>query len=414
MLQRYEDIKNIRPIVFRDKNSSAFQSLHTTVGLINSSQTSPLIWSCEIRAYKNGNQYFNKTIKGSGYIFINESYLDSKGNNVACDYADIFLFIKNPEVLRRIYGFYFTYSSYIVDFEFLGSLKSLLGFGDYGLRLKNTPTTLYDLVNLKWFSCVSFSNIKTFPTQLKFLKNLEKLSISIEFTNARRDFNHHNFEVIKEFKNLRTLEIIAKANSTIDDYVFGFDPSFDYPITTFVFGGLAIHKKIDPSIANLKRLIKLDVYVVRGSVNLTYPLLNENDNLKLKSLNLAFNTLVNSSYAYPSNIEKLKALETIDNGRWVRVDGDTMFNDFFNMFYSKIYNETNSNKIGYKVSNESRTNGYFKTVQNLPAGSRFVHPSFRTHVMMSSHSYTSKLTQASKKKYKAIKDTGFKLTAFFV
>ena len=88
-------------------------------------------------------------------------------------------------------------------------------------------------------------------------------------------------------------------------------------------------------------------------------------------------------------------------------DGDNLFEKFFTMFYSKIYNETDNTKEGFIISSNSI---YFQSLTILPTG--FVHPSFRKHTMC--YGTNGLRVPISKtNKFNEINATGFELLASF-
>ena len=114
--------------------------------------------------------------------------------------------------------------------------------------------------------------------------------------------------------------------------------------------------------------------------DLTFPLRDHEDNTVLKKITLGFNSSIfnnpslnGKELIYPQNIERLTALELIDNTRFLRgSEGGNLFDKFYTMFYSKIYNETDNTKEGFIISSNST---YFQSLTTLVSG--FIHPSFR-------------------------------------
>lgn len=412
MLHKYENKNTIIPIVFRDTNSPNFQSRHGSLGLINTPQRNGLIWEFHIRAYKNGEQYFNKVVAGTGAIFINEDYVDENNVQITCDYADILLYIKNPQIISKIDGWYYTNTAVVSDLETIGFMGVLEHYSNYGMRLKTTPKALYNLKSLKRIISYYADDVTEFPTSFKYLKQLEELSIYLTFTDAGYAANNHNLGKFKELINLKELSLYSSSNSNVTNhlYRYDFEDNFPYPIETLSIGSpFKSISDIDPSIANLPLLKTINVVQNGvGILNLTFPLKDNTDNTVLESINIGYNSKIYGDLTYPTNIERLTALKSIDFGRWIRDNVNTMFDSFYDMFFSKIYY-----KVGNSVSETSKASGYFSTLTPVPTVDGFIHSNFRTHIMTSSHSYTSKLSTSKQTKVNEIIATGFNLTVYY-
>ena len=170
---------------------------------------------------------------------------------------------------------------------------------------------------------------------------------------------------------------------------------------------------IHPSVAYLSLLESYSHGGKNSGFDLTFPLFNNQDNLTLKTITIGWNTSIYNNhergdYTYPQNIERLLSLEHINNSIFIFGDGDNLFEKFFIMFYSKIYNETDNTKQGFTTSSNSI---YFQSLINLPIG--FVHPSFRKHTMNTSSRSSLKIPLSKTTKFNEINDTGFQLLASF-
>ena len=111
---------------------------------------------------------------------------------------------------------------------------------------------------------------------------------------------------------------------------------------------------------------------------INYPLKNNTDNNVLEVIQIIGSNASTIHILKYGNIERLINVETIAMNVVFANQAKNIeqFNYFYDLIFSKIYNETDNAKAGYSISEISRNSGYFSTVAGLSSG--FVHPKLRT------------------------------------
>ena len=393
-----------------DNPVTEFKATRLTTGLINTSSTSHIIWKINIQGFdENNNLTYQNEITGSGrLILFNVQF------GLIVQKCSAVLTILNPEVIRVIYGFYYNSPFYLLNHDGYAKMNNLYSIGSYGARYKSTSSVLFDilpnLITLSWKSPdINSFDDRFFQTELT---NLTNLVLDFSFQPNTKAEN------LKKAPNLLTLDCGDSNKFKHGHDVFlEFDRNFDYQIKNYHIRSRynpleTIHK----TVAYLPLLENFSTGGGHCGIDLTFPLRDDQDNTVLKTITLAWVCIIFNNpntdgreYIYPQNIERLTALEYINNYSWVRKgDGADLFDKFHTMFYSKIYNETDNTKEGFTISLNST---YFQSLIILPIG--FVHPSFRKHTMTLSASHCIKTPLIYTNKYNEINATGFELITHF-
>lgn len=404
-------------------NFSNIDSINTQNSTFLKAQSAlPVRYSVLVVAYNSGKKVFEKSEIGTSKIIngiivfnfnINITVNDVK---TVCEDVNLFVTIFNPEaikIIKQIRFFGFNSNNLVrenyIDVEGFERMVNCTEITEEK-RYKFIPKQLFNLRNLqklRWSS----DDLESFSAKFSGLYNLREFYLAIPYKLNSTD--KQEIDTVNKLKSLTKLTLdVTHTKETTGDTNFLFEPNYSIKEYTLYYYGKfneqVAPKKIGQNVANLKKLetFKICTY---WNFDFTFPLINEEPNTTLKKIICdGNNTFHSNNVNYPNNIDKLTALESIDFGKSVKGKGvaDDLMEKFYKLFYSRIYNETDSTKTGYNVSNESRTNGYFKTVQNLPIG--FVHPKFRTHTLTTDLS-SDKVTSAYKDKIEAIRKTGFTL-----
>ena len=281
----------------------------------------------------------------------------------------------------------------------------------YGARYTSTSSVLFDilpnLITLNWSSPdVNSFDDRFFQTELT---NLTNLVLDFSFQPNTKTEN------LKKAPNLLTLDLFDSNKFKHGHDIFlEFDSNFDYQIKNYHIRSRynPMSSAIHPSVAYLTKLQNYTHGGRKSGFDMTFPLLDNQDNTTLKSIGIAFNSLIYNNndygdYTYPQNIERLTALEYINNSQNINGDGDNLFEKFYTLFYTKIYNETDNSKGGFIISKNSI---YFQSLTTLPNG--FVHPSFRKHTINRTR-HGLQIPVSKTDKFNEINATGFELLAHF-
>lgn len=386
---------------------TGFKSNYNFRGILNHNSNSNLIWELSIQGFdENNNLIYQNQISGTSYYIIFDIEF-----SLTCAKASAILTIRNPEVINAIYGFYYSSSWSMFNHDGYGKMSILNNIGCFGARYQSTSSVLFDILpnlySLAWKS----PDVNSFDDRFfqKELTNLTNLLLDYSFQPNTK------IENLRKAPNLLTLDI-SDSNNIVhgNDIFLIFESNFNYSIKNYSIGSRYNHMRstIHHSVAYLSLLENYYHGGKHSGFDLTFPLFNDQDNTTLKTITLAFNSSIynnhtRGNYTYPQNIERLLALENINNSWFMNGDGDNLFEKFFTMFYSKIYNETDNTKEGFIISSNSI---YFQSLTILPTG--FVHPSFRKHTMC--YGTNGLRVPISKtNKFNEINATGFELLASF-
>lgn len=390
-----------------DDEVTQFKSGRSDRGIIHTVSTSNIIWKINIQGLDdNNNLIYQNEIHGSGLVNFDDQF------GLTCSKASAVLTIFNPEVITIVYGFYFNVPFYVLNHDGYSKMTNLQSIGSYGARYYSTSSVLFDIIpnlsSLDWKSPdVNSLDSRFFEKDLTNLTNLVldfTFQPNIKIENLRKSFN------------LLTLAIYDTENVIHNHDIFlNFESNFNYSIKNYHITSRYNHMRstIHPSVAYLSLLESYSHGGKNSGFDLTFPLFNNQDNLTLKTITIGWNTSIYNNhergdYTYPENIERLLSLQDINNSRFIFGDPDNLFEKFFIMFYSKIYNETDNTKQGFTISSNSI---YFQSLTNLSTG--FVHPSFRKHTMNTSSNNSFKIPLSKITKFNEINATGFELLAAF-
>lgn len=399
-----------------------FKHGHSTRGLINwNTQENLVSWKIDIQGFDDSNNLIYTSQYGasdSPYIFIDDQF------NMTIPKVVVSLEIFNPEVILSIHNWFFHYTklnnvwSYsLSNHDGLNKMTNLYFISSERGYIFNTSSVLYDIV----------PKLQTLFWDAFDLKNCDSRFFSVELTNLTNLIlrfpysNNPKFYNLKKAPNLNTFEYLEiDANSDYDHLPFNieFDSNFDWQIKTLSLGRKT--KPISSIPISIINLPFLEIFSIGGRHNdsghldLTFPLKDNQDNTVLKKLNLAWQTPnyndqdQQRQIIYPQNIERLTALQEIYFGNQIAGDGGAdIFDKFYTMFYSKIYNETDNTKEGFVISSNS---SYFQSLTNPPHG--FIHPTFRKH-QMNVAIHGTQIPIIKTNKYNEINATGFQLIAYF-
>lgn len=395
-----------------DVPCTEFRSSNNNVGLLYVNAYNNLQWSITVQGFDDNNNliYQNETsnLLGGKVLFDFQFGITVSTMNAV-------LTIYNPEIILKLYGFYiYPYDVYIINHDGIAKMLNISTISSYGGRFRSTSSLIFDimpqLTSFNWDA----DDISGFDDRIfsKDCTNLTNLTLEFPFTP------NHKLENLKKAPNLLTLDVNDEVNNEHGhDIFFDFDDDFDWSFKNFhLTSRYNPLETIHTSYANLSYLENFSTGGGNCGLDLTFPLKENQDNTVLKIISIGWNCKIYNTpstngkeYIYPQNIERLTALESINNSRFLRTgEGDNLFDKFYTMFYSKIYNETDNTKEGFTISSNS---SYFQSLTTPPHG--FIHPSFRKHDMTSSHSYTIKIPLSYTNKYNEINDTGFELIAYF-
>ena len=372
IFNKYIDSNNSAKFTFKGENAIEFKSTHASVGLINPTPGNT-IWIIKIEGFINNELVYSDVMSGLGKIFFNFQFPQQM------DVAVATLEIKNPSVFGKIIGWYKTRGFVNINSNGFGFMNNLGELGSFGYTGTATPSNLFDLKKLKKLSYQS-KDIIDFDDRFfqGGLPLLEDFALFFPYDGNRAN---HKEENLKQLDKLKKLSVVFTSITNNGSGELFFDTNFDYPIEDYAFSDTSRTINVIPqSTANLRRVKKI---TIGGwySFDLTYPLISGVDNNVLEQIILPSSSIIYQTDVYnlnfPTNIEKLKALKYLNTGS-VRGDrGDILFDNFENMFYSKIYN--------------SATN-------------TFTHPSFREYVMTTHLSYQIKIPASKKQNVQDIID----------
>ena len=411
-------------LVFQGINLSEFKTTNNSYGLINYTTTGENInftISCE--AYKDDILVFNQTIEDSSNedIFFDFQFLQE------VDYFISTLEILNPSIITQIYGFSYTNGVTIINNDGLAFMPSLTNLGGYNSRFDITSNLLFKVLQQLTVLNYVAKDIKNFDIRFFSVPLLNLYTLYTSFPVI--PLSNYYLDNLKQAPNLENFIFSEPPSSepTIYNFNFQFDTSFSWSFKLFECSFRQnVITYYDDVLSSLPFIETISIgnrssWIVWKGFDLTYPLNNSENNIHLKKITFPNSTIVhhdsNSNYfpsspdflrlIYPTNIEKLTSLEFINFNKCVRGDFDDLFLQFVQLFYEKIYNETDPSKHGYSISLNSN---YFQNLPSLSNG--FIHPSFRKHwfyspygSVPSSWNLSSDLTHI----YNQINLTGFEL-----
>lgn len=331
---------------------------------------------------KNGVTLYDITEVSSNDI---EPNLSATIPTDVCDVISFTITLTEPQTVTqfRVQGSFVNYSQ--LKLETTQGFAKLINCTIYDAYYYQTYIPLSEelllVQSLQKIDCKTFDNIKNLDARIQGLPNLEILTIGFKEPEIIDTSFLLDCPALETFGQSVPLQPMGN-NIAVND------ARINFPISFSSFTQLKEVILEEGDFINLPDSLKnLSIETIKTvgvyhdltvSSDYVFPLLANANNTILKTISVLGRNQPTAKPLVFSNIERLTALQSIvlnivfGTGDQAKID---QIESFYEMFYSKIYNETDNLKDGYTVSQTSISSGYFSTITPV-AG--FNHPTFRT------------------------------------